>query len=97
MVHALEVAYFGISLQEAVENIAQLLLKLVLRLLVLDVRVRSHDIFLELRKVWVRIQHGLAILQHMIVARVRLHLAESSSCFQPDQSVHFALAFHDFG
>mgnify|MGYP007004898747 CR=1 FL=1 len=65
------------------------------RLGVLYVRVSAHHIQLNLLKIWIGIKHGLTVLQLLIVAGVRLNLAESSRCLQPDQGMHLILTFHD--
>lgn len=96
-IHSLEVANFGVSLDEGDKNVAQLQVHLCLGFRITHAWVRPHHVQLNLLEVWVRIELSRAVLQVLIVARVCIDLCEGSTCFQPDQSVHFLLPIHHLG
>ena len=95
-IHPLEVAYLGIALDEAEENVAELGLQLVSHLGVLNVGIRAYDVDLHLMEVRVGVKDSLAVFKLVVVAWVCLYLAQSSCSLQPNQRVNLVLTLHNF-
>ena len=74
-VHSLEVSNLGISFEEAIQDVAKLLMQLVAHFRIFYVRIGPKHVELDLRKVKVWIQERLAVFELLIISRMGLDLA----------------------